>query len=124
MSSCGRECIRANARPQQLAPRHYDTRFLKIDVTNAPFLVVKLQVQVLPCVLTFIDGVSKDRIVGFEGIGPGTDRFTTRQLEARLLQAGVLLRATTAHAPAAVTSSHDGREADDDDDDDDNDEWD
>jgi hypothetical protein len=50
-----------------------------------------LKVQVLPCVLAFVDGVSKDRILGFEGLAGG-DNFTTRQLETRLLQAGVLVR--------------------------------
>jgi len=64
---------------------------VKIDVTNAPFLVTKLKVQVLPCVLSFIDGVNKDRILGFEGLGRG-DNFTTPQLEARLLGSGVLVR--------------------------------
>ena len=59
---------------------------------NAPFLVTKLKIQVLPCVLAFVDGVSKDRIVGFEGLGYGEDTFTAKDLEARLLRAGVLAR--------------------------------
>ena len=59
---------------------------------NAPFLVTKLKVQVLPCVLAFVGGVSKDRIVGFEGLGYSEDIFTTKDLEARLLRAGVLAR--------------------------------
>lgn len=60
-------------------------------MVNAPFLVTKLKVQVLPCLLAFVDGIGVDRVVGFEGLGRG-DSFTTRQLEARLLTAGVLLR--------------------------------
>ncbi|KAE9972585.1 hypothetical protein BLS_002226 [Venturia inaequalis] len=75
-----------------LAPKHFDTRFLRINVDNAPFLVTKLKVQVLPCVIGFIDGIGVDRIVGFEGLGNG-DSFTTKDLEARLLAAGVLVRA-------------------------------
>jgi len=35
-----------------------------------------------------------DRIIGFEGLGQG-DSFTTKDLESRLLQAGVLVRAKT-----------------------------
>lgn len=77
---------------QALAPKHFDTRFLSINVENAPFLVVKLKIQVLPCVLNFINGVSSDRIVGFEGIGYKPDSFTLQELEARLLYANVLLR--------------------------------
>lgn len=76
-----------------LAEKHLDTRFVSIDVENAPFLVVKLGVKVLPCVIAFVDGVSADRIIGFEGIGYRPDRFEARELEARLLGCGVLVRA-------------------------------
>ena len=79
-----------------LAPKHFDTRFLRINVENAPFLVTKLKIQVLPCVLAFLNGISTDRIVGFEGLGYSEDTFTTRDLETRLLGAGVLTRAKTA----------------------------
>lgn len=58
---------------------------------NAPFLVTKLKVQVLPCVIAFVDGISTDRIIGFEGLGQG-DSFTIKDLEARLLHCGVLVR--------------------------------
>lgn len=75
-----------------LAEKHFDTRFVSINVDNAPFLVVKLGIKVLPCVLAFQDGVSADRIVGFEGIGYKPDSFTVSELEARLLSSGVLVR--------------------------------
>ncbi|EHL01664.1 putative Thioredoxin domain-containing protein C2F3.12c [Glarea lozoyensis 74030] len=78
---------------ESLAPKHFDTRFLKMNVDNAPFLVVKLKVQVLPCVLAFVDGVSVDRIVGFEGLSYTQDTFTTKDLEGRLLNSGVIQRA-------------------------------
>jgi hypothetical protein len=58
-------------------------------------------VRVLPCVISFVDGVSVDRILGFEGLGNG-DWFTTRDLESRLLRTGVLVRAKV----------HDDEEAD------------
>ncbi|KIW09075.1 uncharacterized protein PV09_00023 [Verruconis gallopava] len=77
---------------EALAPKHFDTRFVKINVDNAPFLVAKLKIQVLPCVIAFVDGVGQDRIIGFEGLGQG-DKFTTVDLEARLLRCGVLTRA-------------------------------
>ena len=78
-----------------MAKKHTDTRFLKMNVENAPFLVTKLKVQVLPCVLAFVNGVSVDRIVGFEGLGYTQDTFTTHDLEKRLLGSGVVLRAKT-----------------------------
>lgn len=52
--------------------------------------------QVLPCVIAFVDGIGVDRIIGFEGLGQG-DSFTTKDLESRLLRAGVLVRAKTAN---------------------------
>jgi hypothetical protein len=64
-----------------------------MNVENAPFLVTKLKIQVLPCVLAFVDGVSVDRIVGFEGLGYTQDTFTTKDLEGRLLSSGVIQRA-------------------------------
>ena len=86
-------CRYMDAKLEALAERHYDTRFVSINVDNAPFLVVKLGIQVLPCVIAFKDGVSADRIVGFEGIGWKPDSFTAVELEQRLLQCGVLVRA-------------------------------
>ena len=77
---------------ERLAPLHFDTRFLRINVENAPFLVTRLKVQVLPCVIAFKNGVSVDRIIGFEGLGYSEDTFSTKDLERRLLSSGVLVR--------------------------------
>lgn len=64
-----------------------------MNVENAPFLVIRLKVQVLPCVIAFVNGVSVDRIIGFEGLGYTQDTFTTQDLEGRLLTSGVVQRA-------------------------------
>jgi hypothetical protein len=48
---------------QALAPKYFSTRFLRVFVENVPFLVEKLGLKVLPCVVSFIKGVSKDRYV-------------------------------------------------------------
>ncbi|KAJ4987428.1 hypothetical protein SVAN01_07028 [Stagonosporopsis vannaccii] len=77
---------------ESLAPSHYEARILKINVDNCPFLVTRLGVQVLPCVIAFIDGIGADRIIGFEGLGRTPDNFTVRDLEARLIRAGVFAR--------------------------------
>jgi len=66
-----------------------------MSVENAPFLVTRLKVQVLPCVIAFVNGVSVDRIIGFEGLGYTQDTFTTQDLEGRLLDSGVIQRAKT-----------------------------
>ncbi|EMC97349.1 hypothetical protein BAUCODRAFT_575245 [Baudoinia panamericana UAMH 10762] len=102
-----------------LAEQHYEARFVSINVENAPFLVVKLGIQVLPCVIAFRDGVSADRIVGFEGIGYKPDSFTARELEARLLGSGVLTRAKVGNGVhgGARKKQTQYEEAEDDDDD-------
>ncbi|KAL3425623.1 hypothetical protein PVAG01_02414 [Phlyctema vagabunda] len=105
---------------QTLAPKHFDTRFLKMNVENAPFLVTKLKVQVLPCVLAFIDGVSVDRIVGFEGLGYTQDTFTTQDLEARLLASGVVQRAKATEDVGTRLGGRAAKKVESDDDD----EWD
>jgi thioredoxin-like negative regulator of GroEL len=107
-----------------LAKKHFDTRFLKMNVENAPFLVTKLKIQVLPCVLAFIDGVSVDRIVGFEGLGYTQDTFTTKDLEARLLASGVVQRAKAMEDAGTGSSTAWQAEKKEESDDDDDDDWD
>lgn len=52
-----------------------------------------MKIQVLPCVVAFVKGAGVDRIIGFEGLGLTGDDFSIRDLELRLLKAGVLARA-------------------------------
>ena len=89
-----------------MAKKHFNTLFLKIEVSNAPFLVSKMEVQVLPCIVGFVAGVSKmkyglahdipphcliwywpRRIVGFEAL-EGGDNFSTASLELTMIQCG------------------------------------
>ncbi|PCH41115.1 thioredoxin-like protein [Wolfiporia cocos MD-104 SS10] len=83
-----------------LAPKYFNTRFLRVFVENVPWLVERLAVKVLPCVICFIDGVSKDRIIGFEDLG-NNDAFETATLEWRLMNSGVIQKEQQA-APAIV----------------------
>ena len=53
-------CVRT-AFLQNIAPKYFTTRFIRVFVENVPWLVEKLMVKVLPCVVCFIDGVTKDR---------------------------------------------------------------
>ncbi|KAB8275099.1 thioredoxin-like protein [Aspergillus minisclerotigenes] len=80
-----------------LATRHYDVRFARVDVRDIPFVVEKLKIRVLPCVIGFKDGIAAERVVGFEGLAlggrDGTDSFSTATLEKRLLWKGVLVQA-------------------------------
>lgn len=70
---------------------------------NVPWLVERLAIKVLPCLMCFIDGVSKDRyvcfmcsrkfhsfapsLIGFEELG-NNDVFDTAVLELRLANSG------------------------------------
>ncbi|KAJ6264758.1 Thioredoxin [Drechslerella dactyloides] len=90
-----RRCKIMDSHLETLARKHFDTMITKINVENAPFLVEKLKVQVLPCLIAWVDGKSVDRIVGFEGELGNSDSFQTAALENRLLRCGVFQRAKT-----------------------------
>jgi len=51
--------------------------------------VHKLDIQVLPCLVLFLEGKAYDRVVGFEEFGQRDD-FNTGLLEQRLLAAGAI----------------------------------
>ncbi|KAF9928354.1 hypothetical protein FBU30_002435 [Linnemannia zychae] len=84
-----RRCMIVDRHLEALAKKHLKTKFVKIKVENAPFLVEKLQVKVLPCVISFTDGVAVDRLVGFDELG-NSDNFSTSMLELRYKAAGVI----------------------------------
>ncbi|PGH05955.1 hypothetical protein AJ79_06644 [Helicocarpus griseus UAMH5409] len=80
-----------------LAHLHHEVRFATVDVRTVPFVVEKLKVKVLPCVIGFVEGQGVERIVGFEGLGylgqqDADEEFRTRELEKRLLARGCLVK--------------------------------
>ncbi|KAI6105810.1 thioredoxin-like protein [Pisolithus sp. B1] len=74
----------------KLASKYSATRFLRVFVENVPWLVQRLGIKVLPCVISFVDGVTKDRLIGFEEIG-NSDVFETAVLELRLSRSGMVV---------------------------------
>jgi thioredoxin-like negative regulator of GroEL len=100
-------CKIAERHIQLLAMHHSEARFIRVDVDNAPFLVQKLKLKVLPCIISFYDGVIKDRLEGFTAFGD-KDNFKTRTMEKALSKNGVL----AANTACGSSSS----EEDDDDD--------
>lgn len=66
-----------------LAPKHLETRFVKLSVDRAPFLCERLKIRILPTIACFVDAKSKDYIKGFDDLG-GHDEFSTEMLEWRL----------------------------------------
>lgn len=72
-----------------LAPKHVDTKFIKLDAENAPFFVSKLAIKTLPCVVLFRKGIAVDRLVGFQDLGTKDD-FPTTKLENVLIKKGII----------------------------------
>lgn len=70
-----------------------EAAFAAVDVANAPFVVEKLGVKVLPCVIGFAKGIVKGKVIGFEGIcwdGREKDVRVSMALERSLLSWGVI----------------------------------
>lgn len=97
---------------QAIAPKYFNTRFLRVFVENVPWLVEKLDIKVLPCVICFVDGTAKERcplplyfvlprgtkltttstrLIGFEQLG-NSDSFEIAALELRLQTIGIYFR--------------------------------
>ena len=74
----------------KIAREHTETKFARIDAEKCPFFVSKLNIQMLPTIVCFCDGIAIDRIVGFEELG-GVDEFPTMILTRRLIDSGVLM---------------------------------
>lgn len=82
-------CKIVDSHLEPLCKKYFDTRFFKADVEKCPFLVSRLQLKVLPVIVCLIDGIVKDKLVGFDDLGMTAD-FSTETLERRLMKAGAL----------------------------------
>lgn len=58
------------------------TQFLAINAEKAPFFVERLNIRSLPTLCFFINGVMKDKLLGFTGLSG--DDFLTYELAARM----------------------------------------
>lgn len=85
-----RRCAILDRHLEFLAAQHPATLFIKADVMRMPFVVTRLGIQVLPCLMAFVQGISRERLTGFEEFG-NADSFSTAALEWRLGRAGVLV---------------------------------
>ncbi len=56
-----KRCRIMDAHLNSLAKQYPSTKFFKIFVENANFLVEKLKIKVLPCVICFKDAVTVDK---------------------------------------------------------------
>lgn len=74
---------------QKIAPKHMETRFIKIDAEKCAYLVERLHITIMPTIIMTEDNYAVDRIEGFFELG-NTDKFSTEDLEERLSKKGVI----------------------------------
>ena len=73
---------------QVLSQQFPNTQFLSINAEKSPFFVQRLGVRTLPTLCIFINGVLKDKVLGFQGLSG--DQFLTYELAAKLSESGVI----------------------------------
>jgi len=76
-----------------IAPHHVECKFGQIDAEKCPFFIQKLQIQMLPCLIVFKDGVVVDRLTGFDAlaIDPAEpDKWHTSRLQAWIASCGAI----------------------------------
>ena len=73
----------------RLAPKHMETKFLRIDAEKSQYLVETLNVWMMPTVLLIKDAKVEDRIEGFTELGM-SEHFQTATLEKRIKRAKVI----------------------------------
>ena len=71
-----------------LSQQFPNTQFLCIDAEKAPFFIQRLSIRTLPTLCIFINGVMKDKVLGFSGLSG--DEFLTYELAAKLSESGVI----------------------------------
>lgn len=73
-----------------LAPKHLETKFVKVNAEKFPFIVERLRVWMLPTLVLVKEGKTEHSIIGFDELG-GSDDFPTEKLEEALLAHGLVL---------------------------------
>ncbi|KAF5094075.1 hypothetical protein D0Z03_002200 [Geotrichum reessii] len=92
-------CTRMDTALSQLARAHFgEATFVRLDVAKAPFLAVKLDLRVLPCVLVLSAATGREvkRLHGFDELGnnPNDAETVFRRFEQILVQLRVISRVT------------------------------
>lgn len=74
---------------KKIAPHHMECKFLHLNAEKSPFFVQKLAIRTLPTTVIFRDGISIDRITGFEDFDKGYE-VKTREIEHRIAASGIM----------------------------------
>ncbi|CCW70467.1 unnamed protein product [Phytomonas sp. Hart1] len=80
-------CKVMDRRLSELAQMTLSIRFVKIDAERAPFLVDRLRITTLPCLLLFKNDICVDRILGFSGCTSEDGTLDLDLLSERINQA-------------------------------------
>ena len=75
----GSEKVIMDKHSKAFAPKHLDTKFIKLDAENAIFFVTKLAIKTLPCVIIFRKGIAVDSLFGFQGLEEKNNVVTETQ---------------------------------------------
>ena len=76
-------CAIVDKHCQQLAERHVECRFVKINIEKSPYLAEKLRIVMLPTLMLINHGKTEHSVIGFDEMG-GKDDFETEDLETVL----------------------------------------
>lgn len=85
-------CLVLNNKLLALARKHPSTKFVFIDATNCAFLIDRLKIKVLPCLLSYVNGKEVGRLIGLDKLqyDPKTNDFDIALLEHYLYSVYVL----------------------------------
>eukprot|EP01006_Ploeotia_vitrea_P062778 TRINITY_DN84387_c0_g1_i1.p1 TRINITY_DN84387_c0_g1~~TRINITY_DN84387_c0_g1_i1.p1 ORF type:complete len:180 (-),score=28.31 TRINITY_DN84387_c0_g1_i1:77-616(-) len=72
-----------------LAAKHLETRFIKVDVERLEQIASMYSITVLPSVMFIVDNHTEYTMMGFNDLG-GRDDFSTAQLEALMVRKKVI----------------------------------
>ncbi|KAG7661752.1 uncharacterized protein J8A68_004700 [[Candida] subhashii] len=86
------KCQLMNSKLKLLCENHLNLKVFAIKAENAPFLVEKLNIRILPCVIIYKDGKELDRLIGFEKLGNDPNSFSYDSLETYLYRWNVITR--------------------------------
>ncbi|CCK68144.1 Plp1p KNAG_0A04730 [Huiozyma naganishii CBS 8797] len=84
------KCRIMNDRLDELAKKYLSTKFVKIEVSNCPFLVSKLNIKVLPLVVGYRNGLESTKLIGFSQLGNDSKGFPLSRLENILISSKLI----------------------------------
>ncbi|RCK56504.1 Phosducin-like protein 1 [Candida viswanathii] len=100
-------CIKMNQVLNLLAQNFPLLPIFTIDVENCPFLVAKLGLQVLPCLISYKSGSEYDRLIGFPKAGNSYDSLETYLYGLNVIQRKSINRTTISTNPEAKHGDED-----------------